>query len=425
MKVQNYAELMVALDTPSIQQITITDTIYVPQSIRLPKGLILEGINKEQSGLFFGDGDGIGLTESNTVQNLTVQVSPVNRALFISSIHENLGKVTLQNLNVTGQIQLITRETTQQLQLKINAIDIVSADVRQRKETQSYFGVEVVQGALTVFNFCTDNKSEIQLEIDGISIGRKEAPVLGSGVLISGYGITGGKVVADLINTNAIYSNGMLPLGVNNIISGSLFIMAGVEVEQIVNSKELVTYGVNGMVLDNWGKVSNWIAKDNIISYGPSGIGFVNFGVVENFVSKRKIETFGLGARGFNQYEGTIDKAQFNEIITHGDGAIGIQVSKPVGEIRIDKSLTTLGSKGKTLVKGQIFELSADGISVLPKGTIQKLHIEEGIRTEGNGVVSLKVAGKVHDYSNNGEVLANGRDAKTIVIEDSGEIKNM
>lgn len=39
---------------------------------------------------------------------------------------------------------------------------------------------------------------------------------------------------------------------------------------------ELVTYGVNDMVLDTWGKVEKWVSNFPIVSFGPSGIGFVN-----------------------------------------------------------------------------------------------------------------------------------------------------
>lgn len=43
------------------------------------------------------------------------------------------------------------------------------------------------------------------------------------------------------------------------------------------NRGPVVTYGVNDMVLDNWGNVDRWIVEQKLTSYGPSGIGFVNF----------------------------------------------------------------------------------------------------------------------------------------------------
>ena len=36
------------------------------------------------------------------------------------------------------------------------------------------------------------------------------------------------------------------------------------------NRHPVVTYGVNDMVLDNWGVVDSWTAEQKITSYGPS-----------------------------------------------------------------------------------------------------------------------------------------------------------
>ncbi|MGM2743217.1 hypothetical protein ACS2QV_30750, partial [Bacillus cereus group sp. Bce013] len=52
--------------------------------------------------------------------------------------------------------------------------------------------------------------------------------------------------------------------------------------------------------------------------------------------------------------DGTIDYASFKSITTHGDGSIGMQISKPVGEILIEDSITTYGNIGELLVKGEL-----------------------------------------------------------------------
>jgi hypothetical protein len=75
-----------------------------------------------------------------------------------------------------------------------------------------------------------------------------------------------------------------------------------------------VTYGVNDMVLDNWGVVDRWTADAKITSYGPSGVGFVNFGIVHELKVNAPIETFGQGDRGFNVYSGTVNLAEFDRV---------------------------------------------------------------------------------------------------------------
>jgi hypothetical protein len=61
------------------------------------------------------------------------------------------------------------------------------------------------------------------------------------------------------------------------------------------------------------------------------GVGFVNFGIVNRLQANAAIETFGQGARGFNVYTGTVNTAEFERVVTHADGAVGIQISHPVG----------------------------------------------------------------------------------------------
>lgn len=110
-----------------------------------------------------------------------------------------------------------------------------------------------------------------------------------------------------------------------------------------------LTYGVNDMVLDNWGTVDRWIAKEKLTSYGPSGIGFVNFGVVNELKITAPIETFGQGARGFNVYDGTVNSAEFDRITTHADGAVGIQISQPIGSLVVHRGIETFGATGDSL----------------------------------------------------------------------------
>ena len=182
------------------------------------------------------------------------------------------------------------------------------------------YGVNVYQGAFTIYNFNPEEGSEIKVYAENISLGSKDAPVIGSGIFISGFNDESGKVTVERLTTNDIYSNGMIPTGQPKLITGAIFIVYGVHAKEIISNGTVTTYGTNDMVLDVWGTVDSWIAKNKITSYGSSGIGFVNFGNVKNFKAEDSIETYGLGARGFNQYDGTINNAEFKNIKTVGDG---------------------------------------------------------------------------------------------------------
>jgi hypothetical protein len=275
---------------------------------------------------------------------------------------------------------------------------------------------------LFVYNYNSAQDSVINATLTNISLGRKGAPVIGSGLYISGFSDNGGWVMADTITTGDIYSNGMLPYGQPDMITAGVFIVYGTKIKNLTHKGSVTTYGVNDMVLDTWGYVEKWIAEKPIVSYGPSGIGFVNFGVVNEFETKDKIETFGKGARGFNQYDGTVTKAIFHSIITHGNGSIGVQVSKPVGSIDVKNGITTYGAVGQTLVKGVIMTLPADGLSVKPGGEIKQLTISGGITTHGDNVNSYHVEGGiVGALKIQGDVSANGNNSIAVVVSDNGK----
>jgi hypothetical protein len=91
-----------------------------------------------------------------------------------------------------------------------------------------------------------------------------------------------------------------------------------------------------------------------LTSHGPSGIGFVNFGEIDHLDVQAPIETFGTGARAFNLYDGSLRHASFENIATHGDGSVGVQVSGDnvitveidgnVGQIEIAKGVVAEGN---------------------------------------------------------------------------------
>ena len=184
----------------------------------------------------------------------------------------------------------------------------------------------------------------------------------------------------------------MLPYGTADIITAAVFIVYGVEAKTVEHHGELVTYGVNDMVLDTWGKVEKWVSHYPIVSYGPSGIGFVNFGTVKDFMAQ-DIITYGLGARGFNQYDGTVENIKFKSITTYGDGSIGIQVSKPIGNMTVEENVTTYGSVGNSLVKGVLTKLAANAISIKSGGKVESLTINGDIITYGDNVTSYALEG--------------------------------
>jgi hypothetical protein len=150
------------------------------------------------------------------------------------------------------------------------------------------------------------------------------------------------------------------------------------------------------------------VAEDKITSYGPSGIGFVNFGTVNVLQVNAPIETFGQGARGFNVYTGTVQSAEFERVVTHADGAVGIQISQPVGRIAVRRGIETWGGTGDSLVKGVVVTLSAIALSVKPGGSAREVDIAGGLLTHGEDVGALEMHGHIETLRIAGGLAAAG-----------------
>lgn len=431
MEVNSFIELEKALlDQEPI--ILIKRSMMATHSIFLPPQTKIKGVAQENGALpvlMFEHSDGIGVTVENQVKDLIIQVPSQQKAIFNVGHVENLGHFEFINLTLGGQFSFIMRQGCQTADLNLDYVHIVSADTRGFLEQPQKYGVNVLQGALTVYNFNSNVDSLITLTATNISIGQSNNPVTGSGIFVAGFGDHGGRVEIDELETNNVYSTGRIPFGVADLITAAIFIVNGVHAQRVIHTGETVTYGVNDMVLDAWGVVDHWLIQGPVISYGPSGIGFVNFGIVKNFEAYAPIETYGLGARGYNQYDGTLEQGIFQSIRTYGDGSVGVQISKQVGSITIEGDIQTQGGVGNSLVKGVNMELPAYALSVKNGGNITYLTVKGDISTAGDEVITLQVesGGTIKHLDVMGQIKATGKNSQRYDVMDKtllSKVKN-
>ena len=375
-KITSFSELQQAI-SKNEKDLVIQCSILCYHSFVLPENAALRGETGKNVMLCFNNGDGVGLSVANTIKDINIQTASDRKAVYLSSSNEDLGSYRFENLTLTGQFSFIART------------GVLSADITVLAE-----------------NIC---------------IGRTNAPVIGSGIFIAGAGDRGGKTIVSRLHTGAVHSTGMLPFGVADMITAGIFIVNGCQAKEIVHDGEIVTYGVNDMVLDTWGEVESWTCNAPVISYGPSGVGFVNFGIVGKFIANAPLETYGLGARGYNQYDGTVEDASFHSVTTYGDGSVGVQISKAIGKLTVLNDITTYGSIGNSLVKGVNVQLPAVALSIKPGGEVQQIEIKGSVVTHGDKVISYEVnEGIVHDIRVEGAIIANGSDSIPISIENNG-----
>jgi hypothetical protein len=400
-------ELAEALGAGALE-IEVEGVITGSPMITLPPGATLRG-----GTLSFG-AKGVRLTSDNTLEDVTVLTEPDEIAILNDTSVTDLGRLTLRGVTTRGQVYLVAEDDVRAGHVQIEGLTVLAADVRGRPLRPHGFGVEALQGALTVWNRQPDPVVTITAEVLDVAVGSPEEPVRGSGVFVAGHGdwagrADGGILSVGQLRTGEIYTDGGIPEGTPDLISGGVFVISGASVDSVVNAGPVTTYGQNDMVLDNWGMVKVWTAQAPVTSNGPSGIGFVNFGDIDLLDVKDTIRTTGRGARGFNLYDGSLREARFASIETTGDGSVGIQVSKPLGSLAVSGDVTTSGGEGMSLVKGVQMPLKAIALSVKPGAQIGSVSIGGRLATTGSNVTTLEVEGTLDSLTVAGGIRAHGR----------------
>jgi hypothetical protein len=400
------ADALVAAVKNKAAHIVVHGRLTDVPSINLSRGQTLRG-GDDGAGIIFA-ADGVQLSSDNRVHNIRLETAPDKRAIFNDTSVDSLGRIELRGVTTIGRVQILARDKVRGGHVDVNGLDIILADARSEKVRPQGYGVYVLQGAFTLWNMQQNTNVTISADLVGLSAGRDGAPVRGSGIFVSGGGDKAGKLTVRRLETEAVYSDGGIKSGTPDQITGGVFTVYGAHVDVVRNRGPVVTYGVNDMVLDNWGIVDRWTAEAKITSYGPSGIGFVNFGIVRELKVTAPIETFGQGSRGFNVYTGTVDIAEFDRVVTHADGAVGIQISQPIGRLVVRRGIETFGGTGPSLVKGVVVKLSAIGLSIKPGGSAREIEIIGGIKTNGAGVSPIEQHGAIESLRVTGGFVAAG-----------------
>jgi hypothetical protein len=397
--VTSAAELLDALATAD--DIEIDGSLSGMPAITLRPGVSLRG------GLLRFGAKGVLLTSGNRLEDVTVIVPDSEVAIGTSTA--DVGQLTLRNVRTRGQVLL----TPDRGHVLVDGLAVVAADVRGRAERPHGFGVDVLQGAFTLWNRSAG--STVTASLTGIAAGAADAPVRGSGVFV------GGQVEADLLRTGPVWTDGGIEPGTPDLISGGVYIITGASVQTVINDGPVTTRGANDMALGNWATVGSWTARAPVTTHGPSGIGYVSFGTLDRLDVQAPVVTHGAGARGFNVYDGHLASARFHRIATYGDGAVGVQLSRDLPLLEIDDDITTTGGAGQSLVRGVQVRLRAIAVSVEAGGRIGRLAVGGALRTSGDDVVTLEAAGTIGELTA-AEIVARGVGSDAVRVLGSGSV---
>lgn len=423
--VSTKAELAAAATFAEDTIIEVKGAIEHAESLRLRPGQRLRGL-AGASITFLPGQDGLVLSADNTVETIELRTEPTRRAICNDTSVRSFGNLALHNLRTTGCVHVFADDATEGGHVEVRDLHVVEADARWYEDRAPGFGVEVIPGVFSLRNKQISGDSLITADLRGISAGRPDAPVRGTGVLVGGTP-GGGRLVAAMIETGEIHSDGGIAPGTPDRISGGVFVVQGVEAQEVRNAASVTTYGPNDMVLDNWGVVERWHALKDATSHGASGIGFVNLGQLGTLTIDGVLETKGVGACGFNSGEvsqdanvptgpeagpttlaGALREAVFGRIVTRGDGAIGIQISVPAGRISVRAGIETFGGVGASLARGVVTKLPAVALSVKPGGSAEELDIDGGLTTHGAGIEAIELHGRIRTLRVAGSIGPSG-----------------
>lgn len=413
------AEELQAAVRDGVKVIEVTGTIKGAPRIVLAPGVSVRG-----GRLQFGS-KGVLLTRDNTLENVEVFCPEHEVAIYADAAQEDWGTLRLKNVTTVGQVALIAEGSVRSGRVVIDGLTVRAADLRGRTERPRGFGVEAMQGGLTVWNRQPDESVDITAEITGVTAGSEATPVRGSRIFVGGHGTdagkaAGGRLTISRLTTDEVHTDGGIAEGTPDLISGGVFVISGAYVDTVTNKGPVTTHGQNDMALDNWGDVKTWTALAPITSRGPSGIGFVNFSDIGTLNVDAPIQTFGKGARGFNLYDGSLQEANFESIQTHGDGSIGVQLSKPLPKLTINRDLSTEGGEGLSLVKGVQMTLKAIALSIKPGGSLTQLSVGGAVRTVGDDVATIELAGPIGQWDVRGGIVATGNGSNAVHLTGEG-----
>lgn len=247
------AELADAIAS-SARDIVVEGTISGSPSITLPEGTTLRG------GTLVFTAKGVRLTRDNTLRDLVVRTADHEVAFYNDTSIPDAGTVRLEGVTTSGQVLILAEDRLSTIRVEADGLHVESADVRGRVEQPHGYGVDVVQGGLTLWNRQADHDSTFTATLRGVTIGTDATPVRGSGVFLAGHAdregkLSGGALRADLLETGTVVTDGGIAEGTPDKIGGGVFVVSGAIVERVENTGPVTTHGPNDMVLDLWGHV--------------------------------------------------------------------------------------------------------------------------------------------------------------------------
>lgn len=410
-------ELVAATQDRTARYLILRNDLTDVPSLRLMPFQSLSGEFDGKKIIFKPGAEGFCLSKGNELKSLVIQTSPDKRAIFQDQEMESLSVHHLSRITVTGQISFIITDKTKKGRIEASFVHVADAATMQLKERPNRFGVDLIQGAFTVWNQ-SENDTELEVDITHFSCGGETRPINGSGLVLCGNEERMGHIRSTVLSCGHIYTKGEIGKGVADLVSAGVAICYQTLVRHMNIYGRITCYGGNEMGIYNWGMIEHGTITDRIETHGANGCGFINAGNLGKLNFMHEIETFGTGARGFYMFDGAAKDIHFDRIVTHGDAASAIQFNRYIDRISISNGIEVFGNCLNVLFADSVVKASADGISVKHGGTARMIKVTGDITTHGREVRSIYDEAGIEKLLVSGKVLATGEKSLALDVHD-------
>lgn len=239
--VSSASELVRAIEL-RVGEIRINGTIAGVPSFTLPQGTVLSGGRLELKT------KGVRLSTDNTLRDIEITTLDHEVAIHNDTTIPDAGTLRLEGVTTVGQVLLLAEDQLQAIHVEINGLHVKAADVSGRDTRPHGYGVDVLQGAVTLWNRQPDPSSRFTATVKGVRAGTEQTPVRGSGIFLAGQAdregrTTGGILHADRLETREIITDGGILVGTPDKISGGVFVVSGAVVDRVEVNGPVTTHG--------------------------------------------------------------------------------------------------------------------------------------------------------------------------------------
>lgn len=261
-------DLIAACRDTGARRIIVNGKLENAPCIRLAPGQALLGGDDHASIAFADDVDGLQLTTDNEVGRLRLTTSPDKRVIFNDTQVAGLGRMRLAAITAVGQVQILAR-------------DAVMSGQSMSMGSTSWPPMRVLAATgptASASTFCKGrsrcgicSQTNVSSLPPSWSVCRRAVKALPCAAAVSSSAapvLRVGDSLCRCSNSARFTAMGGIAEGTPDQITGGVFTVYNAHVDEVRNRGPVVTYGVNDMVLDNWGVVDRWTAEQKLTSYG-------------------------------------------------------------------------------------------------------------------------------------------------------------